>query len=911
MANAFSKTLDRLKKAFSKDVEQVPNDINKEFEANNNIEQVIKGLPAKYNKMDTSTNDFIQLWTFYDMEQSKAEQANATSRPRKRDANKNKGRKIDISKLIDDQGAMNVMNIFLRQSRNRFQLYENYDLLFSKIPNIWLAVKAYKDNIFSPDDFTKMSLTVDYKQKDVDDVITGKLNENIKTLDDIYDIENKLMKYVTESLYTGDKFVAMYKTSEELEDFYSSTLHENEGVDSLLDERYALLSENVLSESEELVLTEYGYSKKDMHMLSEGVAEYVNEYVEVTSNVSELLKEEMNLRESKARMEQHSDIIDYKAKAETLNREIEEYKDAISKASKKKTPENTKRVSELRKMLEKQQRAMNALDAKVGINNVFAADRSKDRDKKLTLEQIRGSILRELDPKKTIKIVSGETIFGYIYIENYEYNRDVSKASIGVNNIQALFLNPNDATANDHEMEKQRREFIFNIFVRNIAGKISRKFILQYPSLSSTIYELLRQRKMFKEGDKLKIIYIPANNVFHFTPNPTNEYGTSILANILFIAKVYLAVFTSTFMLKILRGEDKRYFYVQTGLGDDHEAVMQDFIRDVKQRKIKIQDLDDINYMMNIVGTFDDYVIPMFNDVKPIEMEIMPGQDVNVTNDFLEYLNKKMVSGLGIPSALIEAIEEIDLAKTLTMVNQRFLREVVSYQKQYQKIINKFMRRLYENQFGTEEKISKKSKSNENDFTVIDPNLIEFKLPAPSALNMVNAIEAMNNAGEIVAKLVEIKCPDLQSFATNEDKTREHELTKAKFTEAAYKTYWKVIDWKQIDEMYDRAEKDAIGELLKLDAVDPITPQGMGGDTSAMGGEPGMDDGMSGEPGMDDDMGGDMGGGDMNMEQPAQQQAPSQQAPTTGATDTTTGPTVQQNPNVNPKSMKSVELSMK
>lgn len=48
----------------------------------------------------------------------------------------------------------------------------------------------------------------------------------------------------------------------------------------------------------------------------------------------------------------------------------------------------------------------------------------------------------------------------------------------------------------------------------------------------------------------------------------------------------------------------------------------------------------------------NDYFIPQHDGNKPVDMEIIQGQDVQMDNDFMEYLRKAIISGLGVPSSL-------------------------------------------------------------------------------------------------------------------------------------------------------------------------------------------------------------------------------------------------------------------
>jgi hypothetical protein len=63
-------------------------------------------------------------------------------------------------------------------------------------------------------------------------------------------------------------------------------------------------------------------------------------------------------------------------------------------------------------------------------------------------------------------------------------------------------------------------------------------------------------------------------------------------------------------------------FYIEVDLDDDSEAVVQSFIRDTKTKDIKMSNFgQDINTLLQSVGTFQDYFIPVVDGNKPVEID--------------------------------------------------------------------------------------------------------------------------------------------------------------------------------------------------------------------------------------------------------------------------------------------------
>ena len=83
-------------------------------------------------------------------------------------------------------------------------------------------------------------------------------------------------------------------------------------------------------------------------------------------------------------------------------------------------------------------------------------------------------------------------------------------------------------------------------------------------------------------------------------------------------------------------------------------------IEQIKTNDVKFSDFDDVGNVLRNIGIFDDYFLPVFNGTRPIEMETIEGQDMDVQDSFLEFTLKAAIEGTGVPSGIIGNIEEIE-----------------------------------------------------------------------------------------------------------------------------------------------------------------------------------------------------------------------------------------------------------
>lgn len=82
-------------------------------------------------------------------------------------------------------------------------------------------------------------------------------------------------------------------------------------------------------------------------------------------------------------------------------------------------------------------------------------------------------------------------------------------------------------------------------------------------------------------------------------------------------------------------------FYIECDLDQDTEGTVQSFIRDVKTKDIKMSNFgQDINTLLSSIGTFTDYYIPVVNGSKPVDIDTISGMNTEITNDFLDFLDR-------------------------------------------------------------------------------------------------------------------------------------------------------------------------------------------------------------------------------------------------------------------------------
>lgn len=742
------------------------------------LNSVIKNVNDKYKSV-TGTN-IIEFLT------------KSTLESEKEDGRKSSYNRIENLRSALENPSNGIINDLYVKEKSRFSLYDDYKQIYELIPQLAQAIDVYADNIMSPDDFTKDVFNIFYNSIDIDssslyDVTNDASNyniiNNIKELEKIYKIESKARKWIKNTLILGDQFIAVLPLDREFE----KMLYSNEDMNFNIDSNILNESNFKIEDSELQSLNEFfpyidektGLKKtnKDYNIKSD-IYTILNNNVNIT-NVESLFSEELKIK-----------------------------KDFIA-SNKLNSNTDSFQSYDLNYSYEKKKEGRN-INSIFDYNSGVLDNREKDNKNIIT-----GSFVKELDVRRVVKIRIGEECLGYYYFDSvdgtYDFNLNTSFGNTAV-----FYLAHNTDIGGDvnNYFTDEKNKLLVDIFARGLAKKLNKKFIEDNKDFKRVIFELLKQGYIMKK--RVNITYIPPDDVIHFLIDEDEEgYGTSKFKKILFSAKLYLATLTTTLMMKIARSADHRAFYIETGLSKDVEGLVQSYIRDVKTKEIKLSDLTSIDTIFNNIGQFHDYFIPQVNGEKALDIDTIPGQQTEMDNDLLDYLRKTMISGMGIPNSFLSYADEMEFARSVSMMNGMFLRTIISLQKQFAEKFSDLYRLLYKNEY---DEIMNHDKNDE----VLDYKLIEVKFPSPSSLNYTN----MNEQISAVQGIVEFYSATL--LGQNPEEGKKDLLVKE-----ATKMLLPSFKWNEIEEIIQNNEIQDVEEKLKKANTNDTGEAGsdMSGDT--------------------------------------------------------------------------------
>jgi hypothetical protein len=724
--------------------------------------------------------------------------------------------KEQLEKFKKSVGGNETAAAVVQQRKNyKASLYSSYDLILGVIPKMKMAVKTIANSIISPDDFSKRSFSIRFDESRMNKQAIAEAKSQLDTLTKKYKLDENLAEEVSDTLVKGERFFAIL---------------------SLNDQIRTLLKEQVTSTPDSGYRTLQGTCKM---MLSEATA---------TPEENFLLDEGMAIF-NEGRKE------DNKFNKDNFANSLDEFftnNFVIGDSS-----------HLLNEHVETQNELTEAQAFQVPTAMKSAASNTATSEASAAADGLRMSsdsaVLKRLSPDCVVKLEFEDQVYGYIYLDTIEAPRKANEpgrsgatggdqsmtANTVTSAVQSVLYSANDidrgiggGAKNNLAFNDPKLSFIADMFANRLSQKENIRLIKKSEQLKYVIYHSLLTKRITKD-EKVRVLFFTPDEIVHI------DRKESIFDNILFFAKLYIATLITLLMQNVVRGADKRAYYVDIGLENDAANAVNDVIRTVKAKDVSnIHDMD-ITSVMNMLSEFNDYYIPTIDGEKPITIDTVEGlSNVSLDNDFLNWLSNNIFSGIGLPSAYLTEVENVDFAKTLAMQNSRFIRDIISEQRIFGNGYSEIYRKLYKREFGNSsntnlDKSAAQKKANDangdrnNDGSTaqIDIESIVVAFPSPVSLNMTNLNDQLNNLNMLVdsmAELIEVPKDDLDT-------------AKPIFKLEMYRKFLSNLDWEEMDSVMKIVKQKLVTTKIK----NPSAASGDGG------GDP-SDDGGEGEDGGDD-----------------------------------------------------------
>lgn len=305
----------------------------------------------------------------------------------------------------------------------------------------------------------------------------------------------------------------------------------------------------------------------------------------------------------------------------------------------------------------------------------------KDSKKEDNFDDIRDCYVKIIDPTRILPIKIMNQVIGYYYV----VEEDITPLSGMISS--TLYY------AKFDETRKERN--IIDSIAEKIVMSFDKKFLKDNLKFKETIVEAINYYNLNEK--RLKFQFIPVEYIQPFKIDQDEDgNGQSMIKKSLFYAKLYLMLLLFKIMSIILYSNDQKVNYIRTsGIDKALSNKVQEIARIKQSRQINMYDLFNYTTLINKVGNGNEMYIPTGRtNERPIETEILSGQDIQLNSDLLEMLKNAYILATGVPAAIVNYLNEADFAKVVEQNNSKFNARVVNYQLDFNEGITEMYKKI-------------------------------------------------------------------------------------------------------------------------------------------------------------------------------------------------------------------------
>lgn len=669
----------------------------------------------------------------------------------------NKTTKQLIDAFNDDKITNGLLQDYM-QNKWIVDLDNEIDLVCRYLPKLEQALDILKYATLTSDNYSKDFInvqTMDYNKEEMS-IFTSKF----EALKKKYDLVDKVSSYYDDMSHYGERWVYNVPYSKEVQRLLQRKV---ENTRSTWD--FSALT-NIASGYYESSLLE-STSIKESSEISSALAQ--------NNNCFKIFFDKSGILDSA--IHEHSDLVKCLTESNMYSNSIHEQ--FLNEAT-----SDTKAITMTHAI------NPNGLEFPKGFEDDSSMDglivRGKNKSEKETKIKVPGCVIQELERANVLPLYAENVFLGLYYLEfkteeNVPYTSKIASRTNMAGTVDSVIGKANQEQGTDYSTK------LLNYVSAYIASQINADFVNKNQDLQKEIYAILKHNDVFNDISKtemIKITFLPADDViqFAFKKDPKTHRGISDLEASLIPAKLAACILVTDAIGNMTRGQDKRVYYVRQNVETNISQTLLNVISQIKKSNFGLRQIESMNNILNIVGKFNDYVIPVGQSGdSPIQFEVMQGQQIETNTDLVDRLTDMAFSNI-VPREIMDSISGVDYAMQITSTSIQFIRKVFSRQAVMEDLLSRFFTNLYNYEY--------------------DTNItITCSLPAPIFLQLNNINQIIQSATEYATQLSEMEYGD--------DTSEDAEQLKALFRKNLFR--YNLSSYIKIDQI------DKIKEQSKLE----------------------------------------------------------------------------------------------
>ena len=590
----------------------------------------------------------------------------------------------NVKDMIKNNTTIGSFRSMLSARDSNVAKYEDLMIVTKVMPQLKDVRRFALASVLSPDDFRKqIALSIVYNNQNLE-TCDIELYEEIKKIINKYEL-TKVYKHAIDRALTLGKY------------YYAILPYNKLYADLLIRKEKQNRNNKIIKESKDMT------SNSNDKFIQNSTETIINEAVELfdcdKSTIKEHMKELVNNIEIDESGTGVIDLFNTELLSEDVNSKI--------------TSVNTQ------------------IKNKIGTasDGLLNSNKLKNTDHSNIDLGIPGVKLKKLDPRRVIQLKIDDTVLQYYYIDTQSNYKSLRNP--GAFNLKRS-ISSYQAETGVERIYKSIGDIIYK--------KMDQKFIKNNLDIKEQLYDILHYTDCI--NNNIRVILLDPQDVVEFK---IGEEGESIFEESLFYARLYMVLLLSTMSAKISRANDIRaYYFTATPTGGVGNTV-GNAINTIKRNNKSFYNCTSLARMMSTFNMFDDLFIAKDNDGnKPIEPEIIQGQDIQVDNELMEQLEKISVESTGTPMPLIRSsTEDVEFSRTYTTLNIKFMKMVLDWQIDLNPSISSLLKKILYSEITDETKRIK-----------IDA--LQISLQSPMNLLLNNASEQISNAKDLAQNIGDV-----------------------------------------------------------------------------------------------------------------------------------------------------------
>ena len=619
-----------------------------------------------------------------------------------------------VGDLFQDENIMNVL--IANQEVNKQITAQNYqyDMICKYLPKLVDALEIKRDNVLCSDNFSKRFLNPKSDRTNTQEV--QKFVSNCDKIEELYDMSEFIEKTWMNAAKYGEDFIYVVPYNVALKRVIQRTNMRNAGVRNTAGSYYSFY-ESASYKKEQILSDSFG-KKDDFKKSSEAAdvsinAKFEGKEVNLYFNDSAVIEESVNeytVIESVLQLEQFTSMM-------KINESVS---------------------GELSKQMEALKDTNDGISSAASSDGLIIPDNlRKDPDK--IDKNMLGAVLERIPRENIIHVYIGKKCMGYYYLQFKE-----DRGSCGFCGGHHMTPGISNAATYSQEMNEDQQEMAIRFIASKMSAAIDTHFINTNKDLKDEIYNVLRYNEKFdiSRSNDIGVTFIPAEDIIHcyFEIDEDTHRGISDLQKSIIPAMLYILLYLTDIIGKITRSTDKRIYYVKQNVETNVARTMMNVVQQIKKGNMGMRQIESMNNILNIVGRYNDYIIPLGQSGDPpVQFEVMNGQNIETPTDIMDKMEEAAVNGTGIPFEFVTASLQQDFAIRYSMTNSRFAKTITTRQRKTERWISKIYTRVYNYEYGE------------------TYSSIKIVLPPPIYLLLNNNQQLLDNVSNQADKIIEIE----------------------------------------------------------------------------------------------------------------------------------------------------------